>query len=470
MVTPSAREHILCATFNQDHSHLAVGTTHGWNIFQLSPFFSSCTEGTSALGVSQIQMLFSSSLIALAGHGEHASDGSRRLRLWNISSSSPVFELPFATPVLRVLMNRTRLLVVLEHATYVFELSTMRMLHTLETVANPRGLAALSSSADVSICAVLPTASAGATGRVLCFDAAHGHALSSLAAHDSSIAALTLSADGSLLATASTKGTVVRVHSVPGFVLLHTFRRGTRPAVIHSLSFSCAAADSSVDVETTETRNDSAELGSADRGQSSAIGGGLGTGTIGGSASKGRRKSSRSLRGLLLCASSNTGTVHVWALDSHSVSRRHASQTSAGSLGGAASGHAGGNHGDGSDGSQRSNSIDSGALGESLPSATVGTAAFTRQGGPMGGLQSWVSRQAASAQAGRDVAKVRVKLGNSSWCSAAVRCGSEDGSEIKLYVITELGALYIFGINALTGASVLQDERRVFSQERALGP
>ena len=43
---------------------------------------------------------------------------------------------------------------------------------------------------------------------------------------------------GTILATASTSGTVIRLFAVPSGSHLCTFRRGSRPAVIYSLSFS----------------------------------------------------------------------------------------------------------------------------------------------------------------------------------------------------------------------------------------
>ena len=118
---------LLSFAFNQLHTHLAIGTPTGWHVLGCEPF-TPCLDVASSGGVSAIQMLFSSSLIALVGGGERAEDSPRRLRLWNTSTSSPVFELTFASAVLKVLMNRTRLLVVLNDATHVFELNTMRLL------------------------------------------------------------------------------------------------------------------------------------------------------------------------------------------------------------------------------------------------------------------------------------------------------------------------------------------------------
>jgi len=162
-------------------------------------------------------------------------------------------------------MNRARLVAALETRVHTFELSTMKLLHTLETTPNPRGLADLCADSETCHCA-LPAAG---VGQVMLFDALNLHALSTLEAHRGPLACLVLSSCGRLLATASDKGTVVRVHSFPQAQLLHTFRRGSLPATFLSLCFSPG-------VKVGERYEQSANL---------------------------------------LCAASSTGTIHVWSLD-----------------------------------------------------------------------------------------------------------------------------------------------------------
>lgn len=61
-------------------------------------------------------------------------------------------------------------------------------------------------------------------------------------AHKAPISFLSLNQAGSLLATASDRGTVIRVWSVPGAEKLYQFRRGTREARIHSISFNAVSS------------------------------------------------------------------------------------------------------------------------------------------------------------------------------------------------------------------------------------
>jgi len=254
---------LLAQRFNQDCSCVAVGTRRGYQVFTCEPF-ASCHASADG-GVGLVEMLFSSSLIALVGAGARPGDSPRRLRLWNTRANSLICELNFSSAVLALRMNRSRLVAALERLVHVFELSSMKLLHTLESAPNPRGLVDLCADSSVCHCA-LP---ASAAGQVLLFDALDLHALSTVDAHKGALACIALSTCGRLMATASEKGTVVRVHAFPQGQLLHTFRRGSLPASISSLAFSPGVMV-------------------ADRYQHA---------------------------GSLLCAASSTGTVHVWSLE-----------------------------------------------------------------------------------------------------------------------------------------------------------
>jgi len=133
---------LRCTSFNQDRSCVAVGSSRGYEIYSTSPF-ASCHRCVDA-GVSVVEMLHCSSLIALVGAGEQPGESPRRLRLWNTRTDASICELNFSSAVLGVRMSRTRLVAALESRVHVFDLSSMRLLHTLETAPNAHGLAGLS--------------------------------------------------------------------------------------------------------------------------------------------------------------------------------------------------------------------------------------------------------------------------------------------------------------------------------------
>lgn len=134
-------------TFNQDYSHLAVGklrasrfgdgyltdclgTTNGFRIYYTDPF--SLAYSSPDIDVSLLSMLFSTSLVAMVL-------SPRRLVIRNTKRNSTICELTFPTTVLGVRMNRKRLVVILEDQIYVYDISNMKLLDTVDTSPNPSG-------------------------------------------------------------------------------------------------------------------------------------------------------------------------------------------------------------------------------------------------------------------------------------------------------------------------------------------
>ncbi|CCX32475.1 Similar to Autophagy-related protein 18; acc. no. Q0CW30 [Pyronema omphalodes CBS 100304] len=239
-------------TYNQDFTCLAVGTSSGYRIYNCDPFQKvyEHKEGD----VSIIEMLFSTSLVALIF-------SPRRLVITNTKRQTTICELTFPTSILAVKLNRKRLIVVLEEQIYVYDISNMKLLHTIETSPNPNAICALSPSSDRCYIAYpRPTSSspspfsppshappaagtpAPLTGDVLLFDALKLEAVNVIEAHKSPLSCVALNADGTLLATSSDKGTIIRVFSVPQSQKLYQFRRGTYPSRIFSMSFNMASS------------------------------------------------------------------------------------------------------------------------------------------------------------------------------------------------------------------------------------
>ncbi|KAF8421633.1 WD40-repeat-containing domain protein [Tirmania nivea] len=234
-------------TFNQDYSCLAVGTRTGYRIYNCDPF-GKCYE-YKGNDIAIIEMLFSTSLVAIIL-------SPRQLRITNTKRQSTICELTFPTSVLAVRLNRKRLIVVLEEQIYLYDISNMKLLYTIETSPNAHAIVSLSPSSDRCYLAYpMPattnkntpfsppshappgSASPSTTGHVILYDALKCEAVNVVEAHKSPLSSLALNSEGTLLATASDKGTVIRVFSVPEAQKLYQFRRGTYPSRIYSMSF-----------------------------------------------------------------------------------------------------------------------------------------------------------------------------------------------------------------------------------------
>ncbi|CAH1757751.1 3854_t:CDS:2 [Entrophospora sp. SA101] len=202
-------------------------------------------------GIGIVEMLFCTSLVALVGAGEHPSFSPRRLQITNTKRQSTICELTFNTSILAVKLNRRRLIVVLEQTIFVYDISNMKLLHTIETSPNPNAICALSSSSNDNCYIAYPSpapppsslfSSHGSqqpspSGDVLIFDAVQQQVVNIVQAHKSPVSCVSINSEATLLATASDKGTVIRVFSIPNAQKLHQFRRGSYPARIHSISF-----------------------------------------------------------------------------------------------------------------------------------------------------------------------------------------------------------------------------------------
>ncbi|EXC19338.1 hypothetical protein L484_002140 [Morus notabilis] len=127
-----------------------------------------------------------------------------------------------------------RLVVVLQEKTYIYDINSLAILDTIDTVPNVKGLCAFSPSLDGCFVA-LPASTT--RGSVLLYNVMELHSHCEIDAHRSPVAAMVLSSKGMYIATASEQGTIIRVHLVSDATKSYSFRRGTYPSNIFSLSF-----------------------------------------------------------------------------------------------------------------------------------------------------------------------------------------------------------------------------------------
>lgn len=259
--------------FNQDASCVAVGLNDGYRIYSCKPSFAKCYLIKKEESIGIVEMLYCTSLLAIVALGEEAGSLPRKLKIVNSKRQTTICDLVFPSTILLVKLSKCRMVVVLEEQIYVYDISTMKLLHTIETSPNTNRLCTLSDdSSDDFGSSFLAYPSPPKTiahdsllvsgintngglnsvqnniqsvsnapnrvGDAIIFDLKTLQPLAVIEAHKSALAAMCLSNDGSLLATASDKGTIVRVFNVETGLKLYQFRRGTYPTKIFSLSFS----------------------------------------------------------------------------------------------------------------------------------------------------------------------------------------------------------------------------------------
>jgi autophagy-related protein 18 len=94
--------------------------------------------------------------------------------------------------------------VVLEEHIYVYDISNMKLLHTIDTSPNPNALCSLSPSSE-NCFLVYPSNASSALGEVLVFDGIKLQAVNIVQAHKSPLACLSFNYEGRLVATSSDK-------------------------------------------------------------------------------------------------------------------------------------------------------------------------------------------------------------------------------------------------------------------------
>ena len=223
---------VLYCGFNQDQGCLACGTDSGFRIFNCDPFKQTYRRDFANGGIGIVEMLFRCNILALVGGGRNPRYPPNKVMIWDDHQNRCIGELSFRSEVKAVRMSRERVVVVLEYKIYVYNFADLNLLHTLETVSNPKGLCAL--CADSRLCVLgCPGLQKGHL-RVELFDISRS---TLIAAHESALSCLALNLDGSHLATASERGTLVRVWDTRSGARLAELRRGAESAEIQSLSF-----------------------------------------------------------------------------------------------------------------------------------------------------------------------------------------------------------------------------------------
>eukprot|EP00041_Stephanoeca_diplocostata_P013274 m.232538 g.232538 ORF g.232538 m.232538 type:complete len:307 (+) comp19279_c0_seq3:323-1243(+) len=249
MKTSGVDNGLQSISFNQDCSRVAVGTKEGTRTYSCIPF--ELLNDNFGADAAIVAMHYSTDLAAHVGAGETAASSQRCLRLINSRKQKEITRRNYQEAILNVLLNRHRVVVVLEKTIYIYELKSMDHLHTIEEIpSNPAGIAALPTlnippeaqvgqdSATKKFNFLAYPNNSAEKGVVHVYDVQNLRAGPVIDAHNTRIACLSFNNDGTLLATASTKGTVFRLFSMPTGQRVYEFRRSVATnAMIYSMAF-----------------------------------------------------------------------------------------------------------------------------------------------------------------------------------------------------------------------------------------
>ncbi|GLT74063.1 hypothetical protein SLA2020_458840 [Shorea laevis] len=224
---------LLSLSWNQDYGCFAAGTSRGFRIYNSQPFKETLRRDLKAGGFKIVEMLFRCNILALVGAFPDSHYPPNKVIIWDDHQSRCIGEFAFRSEVRAVKLRKDRIVVVLDHKIYVYGFVDLKLLHQIETLANPRGLCSLSHHSNTFVLAC-PGLYRGQV-RLQHFGL---NMIKLINAHDSHLACITLTLDGLLLATASTRGTLIRIFNTMDGTRLQEVRRGVDRADIYSIALS----------------------------------------------------------------------------------------------------------------------------------------------------------------------------------------------------------------------------------------
>jgi WD40 repeat protein len=219
-------------SFNQDAGCFAVGSDQGFRIYNVDPFQEMFHRDFPHGGIGIIEMLFRSNILALVGGGLNPRHPKNKVMIWDDHQSRSIGEISCKSEVLAVRLRRDLVVVVVERTIYLYQFRDLKQIDRIETVENKLGLCALSPSSSRQVLACPGKPGTRGQLRVEVFGKPNF-----IDAHESELAAIALNTEGTMVATASQRGTLIRVFDTETGAPMHELRRGTDPAVIHSIAF-----------------------------------------------------------------------------------------------------------------------------------------------------------------------------------------------------------------------------------------
>lgn len=242
---------------NQEHNLLSYCSDNSCRIYNIDPLHLKLDLDIKDFGTLSIcEMVHRSNLLALVAGGLKPKFAENTVVIWDDNLKKFVVELTFSSPVLSVKLRMDKIIVAELNQIHCFLMQkTVRKLFSVTTRNNPQGLFDVSSyttSARQLLC--FPGHKIGSIQIIDLTDCEPGVSASPVyvTAHENEIACLTMNNQSTLLATASQKGTLIRVFDTTSpyrvFKIVE-LRRGADVATFYCLNFSknseflCASSD-----------------------------------------------------------------------------------------------------------------------------------------------------------------------------------------------------------------------------------
>ncbi|CAK8681265.1 unnamed protein product [Clavelina lepadiformis] len=237
-------------TFNQDRSLFSVSTNDGLKVFSAEPLLQKCcVDGIGSIG--KTAMLNCTNLLAIISGENNPRFSNNVVQIWDDRTKSFVMKYVFPEKVLNVKMSEDKIFMVFKTKVYVYTFpNNSQLLFQVDTSANPLGLCQFCPTLTKHLLVVL--------GQVIgSLQLIHlpkvginkSRCPSTIRAHKTGLACMTINDQGTIIATASKKGTLIRLFDTQKHQKIAELRRGSGQALIHCINFNkdssllCAVSD-----------------------------------------------------------------------------------------------------------------------------------------------------------------------------------------------------------------------------------
>ncbi|XP_043936123.1 WD repeat domain phosphoinositide-interacting protein 4 isoform X2 [Protopterus annectens] len=244
--------------FNQDQSCFCCAMETGVRIYNVEPLMEKGHLDHEQVGsVGHVEMLHRSNLLAFVGGGSNPKFADNSVLIWDDAREEKdakdklVLEFTFTKPVLAIRMRSDKIIIVLRNRIYVYTFpDNPTKLFEFDTRDNPKGLCDLCPSLEKQLI-VFPGHKCGSLQLVDLSNTKPGTSSApfTINAHQSEIACVAVNQQGTVVASASKKGTLIRLFDTQTREKLVELRRGTDPATLYCINFShdsaflCASSD-----------------------------------------------------------------------------------------------------------------------------------------------------------------------------------------------------------------------------------
>ncbi|GIY31363.1 WD repeat domain phosphoinositide-interacting protein 4, partial [Caerostris darwini] len=240
-------------SFNQDHGCFSCAMDNGVKIYNVEPLRQLMHLDTATVGsVAICEMLYRTNIIAMVGGGRKQKYAENTVLLWDNIKNMFVTEFVCSSPVLAVKMQRDRVFIAVRTEIHVFSFPGSEHITSFPTGINNKGLMQVSPfpSSERQVL-VFPGHYSGSI-QIVDLQRMKSHTRAApiiINAHDSEIAYISLNQDGTRIATASIKGTLIRIFDTFSKTKVIELRRGSDNAALYCINFSlnsdylCASSD-----------------------------------------------------------------------------------------------------------------------------------------------------------------------------------------------------------------------------------